>query len=1259
MSRLAAVVSRWMRPNVRKISQILGATIAVFLVCAPLWSQLNTGRVSGAITDQSGGVIAGANVSVIDVARGETRSLTTDSAGLYAAPNLNPGTYTVRAESPGFQALDRENVAVTAGSDVRVDITLQPGAQSQTITVTESLPIINTTNAQTGGILDNQELANLPINGRNYRWQSVFVPGVVVGVGEGSSNQSVNGTPLANGMWNFLFDGLYSETFFTLEAGAGGTGEGGDATLMPLDAIQEMSVVLNPKAEYGWAPGVTENISLKSGTNSIHGSAYAYGRGTSLDARNPFATTRQPVSFEQFGATVGGPVKKDKLFYFVAYEGERLNITSDFTVDTPTLASLGVHPESSIPDAIADIINKHNLGTSTGVTTLNALSLSLAGCDPSKLPTTGTTNSGAAIVASGACNANQFGAPGLFNNTSNGTTVTHDFPNFGGSDNGLAKLDYHINNHHSLNGSIYIGRYAEYLVPRNTQLVQQYWEELLGTQSDMGRVVWIWTPNANWLNEARVGIDHGNRPVVRAECAANGGFSNPSGVGASPGGSVGGAKGPNYLSQYGLNSGAAGCGIPTISINGFGGTLGFANNREDWENPIQGADSVSYTHGTHQFKFGVDIRAEHFRGAKVLDSQSGKVFFGTSGFNAFCTGPCSTGAATALEDFLTGAVASEQIRAASPIRDVRSTKIGVFVQDDWRIVPKLTLNLGLRWEGETPERDANGLIGNFAPGTPTGMVQTNQIFKFQSDWEPRLGFAYDLTGKGKTVVRAGGGVMYMIPQLMQYIAGGVGQDYGGEPTGATLFDAAGNIVQTPPNTVGKITSVLVAPQAATSGGIITSTGGLPWNVSPVTLFNPVAQCGNGLTKTGGGSRNPPTCTGTGGDPNLKLFPYYFWNLNVQHAFTNNISLDVGYVGSHSSDIFEAFDLNTPSVGASGGTAEQMRRPFFSAANNTFGVAYPWFSTINYTGNFGSSNYASLQTNLTVRNVHRLTLNANYTFSHALAQDTITNPNSPLQDYGNLAFDARHHFTLTGSYAIPGFKSPGQMLQGWAVNASVNIMSALPLDIVDGRGGIGGANTGTLDVAGTGRLARWTLYGSAGPFDRILGGADPTPLCYGLSTSQLVKRGGSRCIIVASASAFPAACIAGATNEANGPAGVVNNTGLTQLNAIGCYAVGGSAIVPPAQGTYGTMTPNELRGKAFHLVNFSVTKDWKITERLTTQFRFEAFNLLNQTQYGTVGVDLGAPSSFGRSQSTPDVEHGSPVVGSGGPREMQLALRLTF
>ncbi len=1246
---------------------LAAAHVVTFLFNLPLRAQLNTGRISGAVTDQSGGVIAGATVSIVDVARGETRPLTTDSSGLYAAPNLTPGTYTVRTEAKGFETFERQNVAVTAGSDVRVDVTLQPGAQTQTITVTEALPIINTTNAQTGGTLDNATLANLPINGRNYRWQANFVPGVMVGVGEGSSNQSVNGTPVANGMWNFIFDGLYSETFFTLEAGAGGTGEGGDATLMPLDAIQEMQVVLNPRAEYGWAPGVTENIALKSGTNSMHGSAYAYGRSTALDAKNPITGSAQPVAFEQFGATLGGPIKKDKIFYFVGYEAERVDVTSAITADSPTLASLG-DPKSSIPDAIAAI--NQQIALATPGAALNALSLNLAGCDPSKI--NGTMITGASVVTSGACNANQFGSPGLFNNTSNSVNQPFNYPNFGGSDNGLAKIDYHISDHHSLNGSIYIGRYSEDLLPRNTQLVQQYWEELLGTQSDMGRLVEIWTPNANWLNEARVGVDHGSRPVVRAECAAGGDFSNPSGVGAQSGGSVGSAKGPNYLTDYGLNSGAAGCGIPTISIGGFTSNLGFGNNRVDWENPIQGADSVSYTHGTHQFKFGVDIRAEDFTGAKILDSQSGTIAFGSTGFAAF------TGA-NPLEDFLAGAVSSEQVRAASPIRNITSDKIGVFFQDDWRIKPKLTLNLGFRWEGETPERDANGLIGNFAPGTPTGMVQTNQIFKFQSDYEPRLGFAYDLTGKGRTVVRGGGGVMYMIPQLMNYIAGGTGQDYGGEPTGATIIAADGSCVQGnaatfqgnplacagagAKPTVGNITSVLVAPQSPTSGGVVQN--GLPWGLTPTTLFNPVAICGNGLVPTGapgGTPKNPPTCTGVGGDPNLKLFPYYFWNLGVQHAFTNNISLDVSYVGSHSSDIFETFNLNTPSVGNSGGNAELGRRPFNSAANNGYGAAYPWFSTINYTGNFGSSQYNSLQTNLTVRNIHGVTVNANYTFSHALAQDTITDVTHPLQDYGNLAFDARDHFTLTASYAIPGIKAPGQMLQGWALNGSLNIMSPLPLDILDGKGA-----RGTFDTAGTGGASRWSLYGPAAPFDAILGGAGTVP-CYSLKnsvTNTIVSRlGGAPCQIVlgtsnTDVSNFPAACIAGATAEANGPAGVTNNTGLLQLANTGCYAAGGSAIVPPAQGTYGTMTPNELRGKAFHLVNFSVTKDWKIKERLTTQFRLEIFNLLNQTQYGTIGIDLGSPHNLGLSQSTPDIEHGSPIVGSGGPREMQLALRLTF
>ena len=164
--------------NLRKTSWLMAATIAALLICLPASAQLNTGRISGQVTDQIGGAIAGATVTVIDVARGDNRALTADSPGDYAAPNLNPGIYTVRAAFMGFQTIERQNIEVTVGGDVRVDITLQPGAQTQTVTVTESIPVVNTTNAQTGGVLENKLLTDLPTIGRNYRWQQSLVPGV-------------------------------------------------------------------------------------------------------------------------------------------------------------------------------------------------------------------------------------------------------------------------------------------------------------------------------------------------------------------------------------------------------------------------------------------------------------------------------------------------------------------------------------------------------------------------------------------------------------------------------------------------------------------------------------------------------------------------------------------------------------------------------------------------------------------------------------------------------------------------------------------------------------------------------------------------------------------------------------------------------------------------------------------------------------------------------------------------------------------------
>jgi len=1247
--------------------RLLAMALALFLGCLPMCSQVNTGRISGAITDQSGGAIGGATVTVIDVARGESRPLTADAAGQYAAPNLTPGIYTVRAEFKGFKTVERQNVEVGVGGDIRVDITLQPGEQTQTVTVTEALPVMNTTNAQTGQTLENNLVANLPLLGRNFARLTTFVPGTFLSPGAGNGNGgSTYGTGSQAGA--FMVDGLYEMVAFSEEANVGGgTSEAGDATVLPLDAIQEVNVVANPKAEYGWTPGLTASVGLKSGTNAIHGSAYAFGRDQDFDARNAFVAQRSPVEFEQWGASLGGPIKKNKLFYMVGYESVRESIPATFTENSPTTAHFATastncqagvvgNCASSFPDAIAAMNASGHA--------VNALSLNLAGCNANSSNISSVNPATVAL----ACTGNQYGAPGLFNNfSSSSTTVANTFQNHGGSDNGLGKIDYHLSDHHALNGSFFYGHYLEYAFPNTTVVTQPYWQDILGVTSQMYRGVEIWTPNSSVLNEARVGFDSGYRPVVRAECAANGDVSNPlslTSLGATPGHD----GGPVYSTSYGLISGpgAPACGIPTTTISGFTGQLGFANNRDDYDTDVQGADTLSYTHGTHQFKFGVDVRAEHITGSKVLDVQTGEIGFGASGIAAFGV-PTGTPPATALEDFLAGVPSSESIKPGNPIRHVAWDQIALFAQDDWRILPRLTLNLGFRLEIQTPFKDDNGQLGNFDPNVPTGMVQNNQVWSTQIDPEPRVGMVWDVTGKGTTVFRGGAGISFETPQILGLMSV-QNDDYSSVPTGATLYLANGSTIQGP----GNINNSLVTTAPITSGGVAVGNF-IPWG-DHVTLFpNTAEQCGNGLLPVGGAPGapvNPGTCIGYGGNPNLNFDQVVTWNVAFQQAITNTLSFETDYIGTHSWDNMVYEDGNEPAPGQSGATNELGRRPYEAQ--------FPWFSKIELLENVGDSNFNAFVVGLVDRAYHGLTLRGNYTFSHALGfpgaggLETVMNSLNPRADYGSLPVDTRNHFTLAVTYALPGRKTWGQMLDGWTFNSAVNAFSPTPLTVIDS----------SFDTSGTGeKLDRWDLYGSAKPFDQILGGAGTIP-CYGLSSSKLVTASASPCIVVAAGSGtkgtpsfvanMPAACVAAAENGSTSNGGLWNMSsnstvptsdagynGLAQLASIGCYYDNGAAIVPPAQGTFGTMPVNDLRGKGFESWDASLIKDWKIKERLTTEFRIEGFNLLNRVQYSSVGVNLGAPSTFGLAASTTDVAHGNPVVGAGGPRTVQLGLKFLF
>jgi hypothetical protein len=646
----------------RKAMPLLGASLGVLLFCLPALSQLNLGRVFGGITDQTGGAIVGATVIVTDVQRGISRTLTTDEAGEYSAPSLIPGGYTVRAEAMGFKVIERQNITVAVGQDVRVDLSLQPGEQTQTVTVTESIPVIQTTNAQLTETLENQAINELPLNGREFTKLLAYRPGAK----SNGLDIYVNGNRASSNSW--MFDGL--EDFNEWSASGpivGGQNMFDEATILPIDTIQEVNVVDVPKAEYGWKPGAEVNVGLKSGTNDIHGTANAFGRDTGLDAKNQFlgALPKALDNMEQFGATIGGPIKTNKLFYYAGYEGQRYAVGGPRFVQIPTSAA-GAGPTNSFPDAIAEL-------NANGVP-LSPLSLNLAGC-----------------TAAGVCNS----ANGLFPNSTSNVTIPLSLNNEGGSDNGIGKIDFHPGDHNSFNGEYFAG--DGYIINASSGITP-YWRRASSSQARLVRAVWIWNPNSSWVNEARFGYNRLNQPQTVVECVQGGA--------------------PNYASAFGFITGAnippPLCGFPQLNISGFTG-LGQNTGQLTYFTVFQGADSVSYSRGKHQFKFGAEIHRVLFNGAD--NGNTG----GTIGFGTIA--PPTFAKATALEDFLAGVPSSGQIQSGAGDRTVTFKRYALFVQDDWRVTPRVIVNVGLRWEYATPYQEENNLLGNFDPTSTTGLIQ--------------------------------------------------------------------------------------------------------------------------------------------------------------------------------------------------------------------------------------------------------------------------------------------------------------------------------------------------------------------------------------------------------------------------------------------------------------------------------------------------------------------------------------------------------
>ena len=340
--------------DLRKTIRLMGASIGIFVMCLSLFAQINKGRILGTVTDQTGGVIGGASVTVTNTETGVARTLVADEEGEYVAPNLNPGKYSVRVMVPGFRTVERQNIGLEVGKDARIDAQLSPGQVTETITVAEAAQLLDTTTATITGTLDNVAIIDLPLNGRNYQNLLSLRPGVTMRPGGGTLTTSTNGLrPEEN---NYYVEGLDVSEPFTGQSIMNSTLPSGDAaTFLPIDAIREVNIETNAPAEFGKKPGAVINAAIKGGTNTLHGSAYAFGRSDKLSAKDYFVSAKQPTELEQWGGTAGGPIVKDKLFYFGAFERQTYSVGYNVPTITPSTSAANTDPSQSIPAAEAGL----------------------------------------------------------------------------------------------------------------------------------------------------------------------------------------------------------------------------------------------------------------------------------------------------------------------------------------------------------------------------------------------------------------------------------------------------------------------------------------------------------------------------------------------------------------------------------------------------------------------------------------------------------------------------------------------------------------------------------------------------------------------------------------------------------------------------------------------------------------------------------------------------------------------------------------
>jgi hypothetical protein len=1058
----------------------------------------------------------------------------------------------------GFQTAITNNVEVDVATERRVDVTFKTGQVSDRVEVEgEELTQLETTSSELGGTLTSNTIENLPVNGRDYTKLIYLNPGVAGSPDQISDSPGSFGTFSMNGSRgranNFLLDGTDMNDGFRNDPAINEAGVFGDpATILPIDAVAELNVISNYGAEFGRNSGAVVNIVTKSGTNALHGSVLEYNRTSGVGGAHNFFNTegsQDPFHNNQFGGSLGGPIIKNKTFFFLNYEGQR---------ESGAQAGL-----SCVPDAAA--INQAEAAAAANGRPLSQSILNLLARNPWPTPNI----PGATANLDGSCNPPSANSP--LDNLATATRFSNRV------DSLIAKVDHNFNTSNLLTGRYYFGdsdqsfpfaQLAGGLLPG--------FNTTTPTRVQLVSISYVKVLNANQVNEARLGWNR----FVESFFPEDHSF-DPSTIGLDTG----------VISPFDF-------GLPKISVGAFS-VIGATNSvpRSRVDSNWHFIDNYSWKSGRHDVKFGYEFRRTTI--AVIQDNTyRGRLTFSDNSNPSDGGDPIS-----ALEAFLERTPSGGKITQGDSKRHSFQNNHGLYVQDTFRVTNRLSLNYGMRWDYFGVVGEKNDLFYRFDP-TSDSVVPAGQLYnKDLNNFAPRIGFAYDITGKGRTVVRGGWGLFY--DAFAQDIF-----------LGHAPYNCA------------------FCPGAAYTGfgpGAISSAGA---NAGPITAGSPVFSGFSGLGDFFGTNRNLPT-------PYTQNF-----NLNLQQQFGKAV-IQVGYVGARGTKLFRFRDINQPSQAqitafdtstAPGGQCFGLVAPncpiagFDGPDGVNFNVARPFsnYFYINQEESSASSSYHALQTSLHINSWRGLTSAVNFVWSHSIdnasdSEDFIPNaaqPNNSLAanlERGNSNFDIRRRFTWNWGYELPKMGgSVAKLKNGWGLDGVLSLQDGQPFQLnYNFEGDYSGSGEGfdRPDVVGPIR------YGSA-PFNFLDLTSFQVPCTFGNTTANS-STGDSNC-----------------------------QAGTRHFGDLGRNSLRGPAFKEVNMSIYKNTPLTERMTLQFRAEFFNV-------------FNHPNFSNPNLPNFITDPASAGIDPLTGRGlgplalTATGDVGIGNPFLGGGGPRGTQFAVKIIF